>query len=138
MQNQAFENMEKVGEFSLETAKRLGGLNTRLWDRLSEQQLAGVALWVDAAIKQLRLLGETQNPYDIYAGQAQLAQEYAERVSEYVRQTMAVVMDVQNELGGVFRPGTKATGAVIASSVTPYEAVPPAADKPKTADRLKQ
>lgn len=137
MQNQVFENMEKASEFSLETAKRLGGVNTRLWDRLAEQQLAGVALWVDASIKQLRLLGESQNPYDIYVGQTQLAQEYAERVSEYARQTMAVVMDVQNELGGVFRFRAKETGAVIASSVTPYEALR-AADKPKTVDLPKQ
>ncbi len=124
MQNQAFENMGKVGEVSLESAKRLGGWNIRLWDRLTEQQLAGVALWVDASIKQLRLLGESQNPYDIYAGQTQLAQEYAERVSEYVRQTLAIMADVQNDLGGVFRPRVKETRTAIASSLAPDEAIP--------------
>jgi Phasin protein len=135
MQNQAFENMEKVGEHGLETVKRLGSLSARLWDRLTEQQLAGAALWVDAGIKQLRLLGETQNPYDIYAGEAQLAQEYAERVSEYVRQTMAVMMDVQSELGGVFRPGAKETGTVTLGSVATGESA--AADKPKSVDSPK-
>ena len=130
MQNQAFENIGKVGAFSLENAKRLGGLNTRLWDRLTEQQLAGVALWVDAGIKQLRLLGEAQSPYDIYAGQAQLAQEYAERVSEYVRQTMAVVMDVHNE-PGISSPRRKETREVISNSAALAVDRLTATDKPK-------
>lgn len=134
MQNQAFENIGKVGELSLETAKRLGGWNMRLWDRLAEQQLTGVALWVDAGIKQLRLLGESQNPYDIYAGQTQLAQEYAERASEYVRQTLAILADVQNDLGSVFRPEAKETRTAPRISLAPDEAVP-VADKPKTTDR---
>lgn len=136
MQNQAFENMGKVGELGLGVAKQLGGWNIRLWDRLTEQQLAGMALWVDAGIKQLRLLGESQNPYDIYTGQTQLAQEYAERVSEYVRQTMAMVMDVQHDLSGVFRPQVKESRAAIVSSAAPDEAVP-AVDKP-SADKLQQ
>ncbi len=130
MQNQAFEDIGKVGEFGLKTAKQLGGWNIRLWDRLTEQQLAGVALWVDAGIKQLRLLGESQNPYDIYAGQTQLAQEYAERVSEYVRQTLAIMADVQNDLGGVFRPEVKETRTAPPSSRAPDVAVL-GADKPK-------
>jgi hypothetical protein len=120
MQNQAFENMGQVGEFGLETAKRWGGWNTRLWDRLTEQQLAGMALWVDAGVKQLRLLGESQNPYEMYAGQTQLAQEYAERVAEYVRQSLAIMADVQKDLGGAaFGPWVKET--VTASPLGPKE-----------------
>lgn len=123
MQNQAFENIGKVCEISLETGKRLGGWNMRLWDRLTEQQLAGVALWVDAGIKQLRLLGQSQNPYEIYAGQTQLAQEYAERVSQYMRQTLAILADVQSDLGSVFRPEVKDRGTARPRALTPDEAV---------------
>ena len=122
MENQAFENMGQVGELGLETAKRWGGWNTRLWDRLTEQQLAGVALWVDAGVKQLRLLGESQNPYDIYTGQTQLAQEYAERVAEYMRQTLAIMADVQKDLGGAaFGPWVKET--LTTSPLGPKETV---------------
>ena len=122
MENQAFENMGQVGEFGLETAKRWGGWNTRLWDKLTEQQLAGVALWVDAGVKQLRLLGESQNPYDIYTGQTQLAQEYAERVAEYMRQTLAIMADVQKDFGGAaFGPWVIET--LTASPPGPKEAV---------------
>jgi hypothetical protein len=137
MPNQAFENMEKVCELSLETARRLGGWNTRLCDKLAEQQLAGMALWVDAGIKQLRLLGESQNPYDIYAGQTQLAQEYAERVSECVRQTLALLVNVQNDLSGVFRPAVTETRAVMVSSQAPDQALP-GVEKAKTVDRPQQ
>jgi phasin family protein len=137
MQNQAFENIGEVGELSLETAKRLGGWNSRLWDKLTEQQLAGVALWVDAGIKQLRLLGESQNPYDIYAGQTQLAQEYAERVSEYMRQTLAIMADVQNELSSAFTPRVKESRVPVPISSTPEETIHGVA-KPKIVDRPQQ
>ena len=138
MQNQVSGNIGKVGELSLETAKRLGGWNVRLWDRLTEQQLAGVALWVDAGIKQLRLLGESHNPYDIYAGQTQLAQEYGERVSEYVRQTMAIMADVQNNLGAVFKPPlTEPTLGAVASSAPPVD-TPRSVDNARTVDGPRQ
>lgn len=135
MQNQAFENIGKVGELGLETAKRLGGWNSCLWDRLTEHQLAGVALWMDAGIKQLRLLGESHSPYDLYAGQTQLAQEYAERLSEYLRQTLAVMTEVQNGLGGVFRPEVKELGATPPRPQSLDKAAPPGPDKPRIADR---
>ena len=135
MQNQAFENMEKAGEVGLETAKRLGGWNSRLWDRLTEHQLAGVALWMDAGIKQLRLLGESHSPYDLYAGQTQLAQEYAERVSEYLRQTLTMMAEVQNGLGGVFRPEVKELGVAPPRPQASEAAAPPGPDKPRIADR---
>ena len=137
MQNQAFENIGEVGELSLETAKRLGGWNGRLWDKLTEQQLAGVALWVDAGIKQLRLLGESQNPYDIYAGQTQLAQEYAERVSEYMRQTLAMMAGVQNELSSAFTPRVKESRVPVPISSIPEETIHGVA-KPKIVDRPQQ
>ena len=132
IQSQAFEDMKKVGEFSLETIKRLGSWNTRFWDRLTEQQLAGVALWMDAGLKQLRLLGQSENPYEIYAGQAQLAQEYAEHVSEYVRRCAADVAGAQNDFNAVFRPPAKETQALISSATAATETVL-GADKPKTA-----
>ncbi len=98
MQYQLIENMQKFPEWSIETAKRLQAFHTRFWDAWTGRQLEAAALWVDAGIKQFRLLGEARNPYDLYAGQAQLAQEYMERVTEYCRQGLTALTELQRDV----------------------------------------
>ncbi len=83
---------------TLALAKAVQTFNTRLWDRATEQQLDAVALHVDAGVKQLRLLGEVQGIADFIAGQVQLAQEYAERLGEYVRLGFSTLAMTQQEL----------------------------------------
>lgn len=97
MQHQVIENMQKFPEWSMETAKRLQAFHTRLCDAWTGRQLEAAALWIDAGIKQFRLLGEVQNPYDFYAGQAQLAQEYMERAAEYWRQGLTALTELQRD-----------------------------------------
>lgn len=99
MQYQVIENMQKFPEWHTEMAKRLQAFHTRLWDAWTGRQLEAAALWIDAGIKQFRLLGEVQNPYDFYAGQAQLAQEYMERATEYCRQGLNALTDLQRDVG---------------------------------------
>lgn len=124
MQHQVIENMHKFAEFGTEMAKRLHTVQTRLWDAWTGRQLEAAALWVDAGVKQLRLLGEAQNPYDIYAGQAQLAQEYMERATEYCRQGLSALTDLQRELN-----------TFAASLPRPLEITAPETPKPVTAPR---
>ncbi len=82
----------------LTLARDAGAFARRFWDELLEQQLHGVALHVDAGVKQMRLLGESHGLSDLVAGQAQLAQEYLERAAEALRATSSLVAIVQTGL----------------------------------------
>lgn len=122
MQYQVIENMQKVPEWSMETAKRLQAFHTRLCDAWTGRQLEAAALWIDAGIKQLRLLGEAQNPYDFYAGQAQLAQEYMERATEYCRQGLTALTDLQRDVGPIVVPPSVPREVAVYEGSTPAHA----------------
>lgn len=128
MRDQVTENMEKFSEFGMEMVKRLQTVQTRLLDAWTGRQLEAAALWVDAGVKQLRLMGEAQHPYDFYAGQAQLAQEYMEKVSEYCRQGLSAVTDLQRELTAVAAPRPQAIEAAAREIPKPAAAPRPVAE----------
>lgn len=102
----------------LTLARDAGTFAGRFWDELLGQQLDGVALHVDAGVKQVRLLGESHGLHDLVAGQAQLAQEYMERAVEALRATSLLVAIVQTGLETLVKtPLWKA-----AAGATPVEA----------------
>jgi phasin family protein len=104
MPYQAFEDIsKKLRKTGLERAKRVGAVNAQIWNQLIEQQLATAALALGAGVKQIRLLGQAQGPSDVLAGQAQLVQEYLEKVGEQVRRTVSAVTDLQREWAGLLQ-----------------------------------
>ena len=90
MQHQIFESTHIFDGLGAVLIKRLAQINTRIWDQFADQHLAAVALQCDAGVNQLRLISQAQSLNDIIVGQAQLAQEYAERVMAHTRRTVAV------------------------------------------------
>jgi hypothetical protein len=99
----------------LTLARDAGAFAGRFWDELVGQQLDGVALHVDAGVKQMRLLGESHGLHDLVAGQAQLAQEYMERAAEALRATSLLVAIVQTGLEALVKtPLWKTAGSATA------------------------
>jgi hypothetical protein len=121
MQYQVIENTHKLAELGAEMAKRGQALQARLWDAWIGHQLDAAALWIDAGVKQFRLLGDAQNPYELYAGQSQLAQEYMEKAAEYWRQGLTALTDLQRDVA------TFAASAPIPLEVAMRETPRPAA-----------
>ena len=111
MQHQIFENTHMFDGQGAELIKRLAQINTRIWDQFADQQLAAVALQCDAGVNQLRLISQAQSLDDIIVGQAQLAQEYAERVMEHTRRTVAVLAVKSVELVSQAAPAAHKTPA---------------------------
>lgn len=91
MRHQTFDNMRIFDGLGVDLIKQLAQINIRIWDQFADQQLAAVALQCDAGVNQLRLISQAQSLNDIIAGQAQFAQEYAERVMEHTRRTIAML-----------------------------------------------
>jgi hypothetical protein len=107
MQLPTFSEMQAFEASALETVKRLRTINSRAFDRVTRQHLDAVELYVDAGIKQLRLLGQAQGPHDLFAGQMQLAQEYIERVVEHVRHCVQGLVSAQDDVAMLTAPAVK-------------------------------
>lgn len=105
-----------MGDAGLTLAAHLHALNARLWDRLAQQQLDAMALQIDAAVKQLRLLSQAHDVNDIIAGQTQLSQEYAEHLAHLLRGRFSLLVMVQEELDALAGAPARGTDAVPGAS----------------------
>ena len=134
MQYQVIENVHKLVELNAEMAKRLQAVQARLWEAWTGRQLEAAALWVDAGIKQLRLLGDVQKPHDMYAGQAQLVQEYMERATEYCRQSLGAFTDLQRDVGALAASPPMPPETAVRETPKPVAPVRPVAEATPTAE----
>ena len=94
------ETMEQWGKFSqsaLDSLKELAAINTRLVERLSQQQfeLAGVSL--EAGLKGSNLAVAAPAYKEYVSGQSALAGEYGEKVLDIVRKTTNVLAEARDQ-----------------------------------------
>ncbi len=126
MQRQTFDNTRIFDGVGLDLIKRLAHINIRIWDQFAHQQLAAVALQCDAGVNQLRLISQAQSLNDIIAGQSQLAQEYAERVMEHIRRTVAMLAVEPVEFVSQAAPAAHKTPAYLAATAAAQARTAPA------------
>ena len=129
MQHQIFDSTHIFDGLGAVLIKRLAQINTRIWEQFADQQLAAVALQCDAGVNELRLISQAQSLNDIIVGQAQLAQEYAERVMAHTRRTVSVL---------AVKPVDFVSQAAPAAHKTPANPAETAAARARTAPARKQ
>lgn len=84
------ETFSKAGEAALETAKQLAEINSKAGEKLLEQQVELASQFMSAAARNAELFAKAKGLQDV-AGQAQIAQEYAQQVlASYQRMTEIV------------------------------------------------
>jgi phasin family protein len=82
---------------ALDAAKELGELNTRLLERISQQQIELAQASVDVGVKGVQLVSEPRPYKDLVAGQTALAGEYSERVLKIARKGNELAADLRDE-----------------------------------------
>jgi hypothetical protein len=94
------ETIEQWGKFSraaLDSFKELTAINTKLAEKLSEQQLELVSLSLEAGLKGANLAVGTPAYKDYVAGQTALAGEYNEKVLGIVKKANGTVTEARDQ-----------------------------------------
>ena len=120
MSAEIFEQWSKAARTGLDTIKELGELNTRLFERASQQQLELTQASIDASVKGAQLASESRSYKEFVSGQAALATEYGERVLKTVRKGTEAATELRDEYSAWFEgkvreavaPLVKATATV--------------------------
>ena len=99
MPPEIFDQWTKFARTTLETIKELGELNSRYFERVSQQQLELATASVDATVKSAQLAGESRSYKDFVSAQAALANEYGERVLKIARKGNEVADEAREEYG---------------------------------------
>lgn len=85
------EAFNRMGETVLETTKKIAEINVRAGEKLLEQQVDFATQWVNAATRNVDLASKTMGYHEIFAGQAQIAQEFSQQALANWRRAAEIV-----------------------------------------------
>jgi len=105
MQKQVIEMMEKNTAVAMESARKIGELNQRSFDKLFQQQADLAAFFMDAGARGLELMTKAKGYQDLLAGQTALMRECGERSINAVRASIDLAKEASSEYGSLAQEG---------------------------------
>ena len=91
----------KISKTAIESMKELGSINTRVIEKLTEQQLAVLNTCMEASQKEIEMASSgknAQSPQTLLKAQADLIAEYNGRLMSIVQSTGDILKDCNSEI----------------------------------------
>ena len=106
----------KLTRSALDAVKELAELNTKAFERTSEQQFELAHASLEASAKSAQLISEPRNYKDYVSGQTALVSEYGDRVLKIVRRSNEIAAELRDEyaawIDGKVREAARSSGPV--------------------------
>ena len=90
MQNDILKNIETFNKAAIDSAKRLGDINMRTFEKLAQRNLEAAADYLDGSVQQLKLMGESKDIQSVVKEQARLSAALNEKFVEHAKKTAEV------------------------------------------------
>ncbi len=90
----------EISKTAIESMKELGSINTRVIEKLTEQQLAVLNTCMEASQKEIEMATDgknAQNPQSLLKAQADLTAEYNSRLMNIVQSTGDILKDCNSD-----------------------------------------
>jgi phasin family protein len=97
MPSEFFDQWTKFTRSALDAVKELAELNTKLFERTSEQQFELASASLDAGVKGAQMVSEPRSYKDLLNAQTALASEYGDRVLKIVHRSNEVAAELRDE-----------------------------------------
>jgi hypothetical protein len=101
MTNDITKQWNEISKTAIESMKELGNINTRVIEKLTEQQLAVLNTCMEASQKEIEMASSgknAQNPQALLKAQADLIAEYNSRLMGIVQSTGDILKDCNSEI----------------------------------------
>ena len=110
MHNDILKNIETLNKATIESAKRLGAINMRTFEKLTQRNIEATADYLDGGMQQLKLMGESKDIQAAAKEQARLGTELNEKFVQHAKKTTEVLNEVKGELTDWAQDGMNAVG----------------------------
>jgi len=101
MTNDITKQWDAISKIVIESMKELGNINTKVMEKLTEQQLAVLNTCMEASQKEIELAASGENAQDpqaLVAAQAELMAEYNSKLMKIVQSTGDILKDCNSEI----------------------------------------
>ncbi len=102
----------KISRAAIASMKELGNINTKVIEKLTEQQLSVLNTCLEASQKEIEMAASGKNakdPQALLAAQAELMAEYNSKLMEIVQSTGVILNDCNSEITRWSDKGMNAT-----------------------------
>ena len=110
MQNDILKNIETLNKATIEAAKRLGDINMRTFEKLTQRNIEAAADCLDGSMQQLKVMAESKDMQAAAKEQARLGTELNEKFVAHAKNTAEVLNEVKGELSDWAKDGMNAVG----------------------------
>jgi len=110
----------EISKTAIESMNELGSINTRVIEKLTEQQLAVLNTCMEASQKEIDLAASKKNvqdPQALLAAQAELVAEYNSKLIAIVQSTGDILKDCNNEITSWVDKGMNVTAKAAPKTV---------------------
>ncbi len=101
MTNDITKQWNEISRAAIASMKELGNINTRVIEKLTEQQLSVLNTCLEASQKEIEMAASgknAQDPQALLAAQAELMVEYNSKLMEIVQSTGLILKDCNSEI----------------------------------------
>jgi hypothetical protein len=98
MTHELFDQMQDAGKVSFEMLRRLGEIQSRTLDRMTEVQFNFVSLGLDCTMEQARRLGSMHRYQDLLTAPSEFASNYGSRLMSIGLETVDALSGTTEEL----------------------------------------
>ena len=101
MANDITKQWNEISKTAIASMKELGNINTKIIEKLTEQQLAVLNTCMEASQKEIDLAASknnVQDPQSLLAAQAELVAEYNSKLMSIVQSTGDILKDCNTEI----------------------------------------
>jgi phasin family protein len=113
MQTDVFKNFEELNKATMDSAKRLGDLQLRTFEKLAELEMEAVADFFQGGMKQLQVLGESKDLQAAFKEQARYTGEVNDKLIGHSKKAAEVLSEVKADFTGWVEDGMKAAGKAV-------------------------
>ena len=109
MQNEYLEMVNQFNENVFASAKRIGELNMRTFEKLAAKQAKVVNDCMESGAKQVEVLTSAKDYNEAMAAQSELFKGCNEKLLSNLRETAEMMNEVRDELSGLMEEAVKYT-----------------------------
>ena len=113
MQNDILKNIETLNKATMDSVKRLGDINMRTFEKLTQRNFEATADYLDSSMQQLKVMGESKDIQAAAKEQTRLGTELNEKFVGHAKKTAEVLNEVKAEFTDWAQDGMNAVGAPI-------------------------
>jgi len=108
MQNEYFEQLQKVGQTSFTALQEIATINSNALQKLTELQLNFATQSIGSGIEQVKAVSSTSNYKDLFKFASEYTSDYSSKLVDVTRQTTEVLSSTQNDVITVIEKGITA------------------------------